>query len=201
MEEIYDPSTRLAVKLIKSLYGHPQPRNLWQAHLEKQLIEMKGVSLESYPSNFVFRRGKNDEHKLILNVPVDDLTLAGGTKETQQEFWKELQRRAKVEPEEFISETGTKILARTHMTQRTPKEISMTYDMSSYAKGIVSFHRELTGTPVEKLRKVETPCLPKSQMSEEELAHEGVLHNHATKVLMRCLWLSCLARPDLSFAV
>ena len=85
-KKIYDPSTRLAVKPIKSLYGHPQPRNLWQTHLEKQLIEMKGVSLESYPSNFVFRRGKNDEHKLILNVPVDDLTLAGGTKETQQEF-------------------------------------------------------------------------------------------------------------------
>ena len=83
------------------------------------------------------------------------------------------------------------------MTQRTPKEISMTYGMSSYAKGIVSFHREPTGTPVEKLRKVETPCLPKSQMSEEELAQ----HNHATKALMRCLWLSCLARPDLSFAV
>jgi hypothetical protein len=69
----------------------------------------------------------------------------------------------------------------------------MTYDMSSYAKGIVSFYCELAG--------VETPCLPESQMSEHELAHEGVLHNHAAKVLMRCLWLSRLARPDLSFAV
>ena len=38
-------------------------------------------------------------------------------------------------------------------------------------------------------------------MSEEELAHEGALHNNAAKVLMRCLWLSRLARPDLSFAV
>ena len=37
-------------------------------------------------------------------------------------------------------------------------------------------------------------------MSEEELAHEGVLRNHAAKVLMRCLWLSRLARPNLSFA-
>ena len=38
-------------------------------------------------------------------------------------------------------------------------------------------------------------------MFEGELAHEGVLHNHAAKVLMRCLWLSRLARLDLSFAV
>ena len=144
------------------LYGHPQSGKLWQAHLEKQLIEMKRVPLESYPSNFVFRRGKNDEHTLILNVCVDDLTLAGFTKEIQQEFWKELQRRVKVEPEEFISETGTKILGITHLIQRTSKEVSMTYDMSSYARGIVSFYCELTCTPVEKLRKVETPCLPES---------------------------------------
>ena len=162
---------------------------------------MKGVPLESYPSNFVFSPGKNAEHTLILNIYVDDLTLAGGTKEMQQEFLTELQQRVKVEPEEFISETGTKILGRTHVIQRTSKQVSMTYDMSSYAKGIVSFYCELTGIPVEKLRKVETPCLPESQMSEEELAHEGALHNHAAKVLMRCLWLPRLARPDLSFAV
>ena len=173
---------------------------MWEAHLEKQLIETKGVPLESYPSNFVFRRGQNDEDTLVLNFYVDDLTLAGGTKEIQQEFWKELQRRVKVEPEEFISETGTKIFGRTHTVQRTPKEILMTNDMSPYAKGFVSFYCKVTGTTGEKLRKVETPCLPESQMSEEELAYEGVLHNHAAKVLMRCLWMSRLARPDLSFA-
>ena len=200
-KKIYDPSVRLEVKLIKSLYGHPQSGKLWQAHLERQLIDMKGIPLETYPSNFVFKRRKNDEHTLILSIYVDDLTLAGGTKEIQQEFWKELQQRAKVEPEEFISETGTKILGRTHVTQRTSKQVSMTYHMSSYATGIVGFYCELTGMPVEKLRKVETPCFPESPMSEEELAREGALHNHAAKVLMRCLWLSRLARPDLSFAV
>ena len=41
MGKIYDPYTRLAEKLIKSLCGHPQSGKLWQAHLEKQLIEMK----------------------------------------------------------------------------------------------------------------------------------------------------------------
>jgi hypothetical protein len=45
-KKIYDPSSCLAVKLIKSLYGHPQSGKLWQAHLEKQLIEMKGVPLD-----------------------------------------------------------------------------------------------------------------------------------------------------------
>ena len=40
---------------------------------------MKGPLL-NHTRHFVFRRGKNDEHTLILNVYVDDLTLAGGTK-------------------------------------------------------------------------------------------------------------------------
>ena len=87
------------------------------------------------------------------------------------------------------------------MIQRTTKEVSMTNGMSLYARGTLSFYCEPTGTPVAKLRRVDTPCLPESQMSEEELAHEGVLRNHAAKVLMRCLWLSRLARPGLSFAV
>ena len=135
-KKIYEPFTRLAIKLIKSLYDvvwSPTIRKVVASPSRKavnQLTEMKRVPLESYPSNFVFRRGKNDEHTLILNVCVDDLTLAGGTKEIQQEFWKELQRRAKVEPEEFVSEIGTKILGITHLIQRTSKEVSMTYDIN-----------------------------------------------------------------------
>jgi len=40
-----------------------------------------------------------------------------------------------------------------------------------------------------------------SMPSRVSNAYEGVLHNHAAKVLMRCLWLSRLARRGLSFAV
>jgi hypothetical protein len=88
------------VKLIKSLYGHPQSGNLWQNFLETQLQEMGGVQLESYPSNFIFRYGDNSEHTLILNIYVDDLTLAGGNKEVQTQFWKDLKFRVKIDPEQ-----------------------------------------------------------------------------------------------------
>ena len=71
-----------AVQLVKSLYGHPQSGNLWQAHLERQLVAMNGVPIQEFPSNFVFRRGPNQEFTLILNIYVDDLTLAGGTKKS-----------------------------------------------------------------------------------------------------------------------
>ena len=38
-----------------------------------------GNKFPSYPSNFVFRRGDNGQHTLLLNVYVDDCTLAGGS--------------------------------------------------------------------------------------------------------------------------
>ena len=38
-------------------------------------------------------------------------------------------------------------------------------------------------------------------MTDEELAHEGEMHAFEARILMRCLWLSRLARPDISFAV
>ena len=38
-------------------------------------------------------------------------------------------------------------------------------------------------------------------MTDEELAHEGAKHIFAARILMRCLWLSSLARPDMGFAV
>ena len=77
----------------------------------------------------------------------------------------------------------------------------MTYDMRSYSKGIISFYCEITGMRQEKLRKASTPCLLENQTTDEELAHEGEMHAFAARILMKCLWLSRLARPDISFAV
>ena len=94
-----------------------------------------------------------------------------------------------------------KILGWVHSIQRNPKQVVMTYDMRSYSKGIISFYCEITGMRQEKLCKVSTPCLLESQVTDEELAHEGEMHAFAERILMRCLWLSRLARPDISFAV
>ena len=73
--------------------------------------------------------------------------------------------------------------------------------MRSYSKRIISFNCEITGMRQEKLCKVSTPCLLENQMTDEELAHEGAMHIFAARILMRCLWLSRLARPDIGFAV
>ena len=73
--------------------------------------------------------------------------------------------------------------------------------MRACAKGIVDFFCGMTGTVKEKLRSVTTPCLPESNMTDEELAKVGELSSIPSRILMRCLWLSRLARPDIAFAV
>ena len=84
----------------------------------------------------MFRRGDNGQHTLLLNVYVDDCTLAGGSIVIQREFWQEFRQKVRLEPEEYISEKRTKILGRLHSVSRTPKQITMTmtYDMRSYAQ-------------------------------------------------------------------
>ena len=174
---------------------------IFSRHLATQLQEMGGVPLESYPSSFIFRHGDNPEHTLILNIYVDDLTLAAGNKEVQTQFWNDLELRVKADPEQYIDGNGVKILGRVHSRKRNPTQVVMTYDRRSYSKGIISFYCEITGMRQEKLRKVSTPCLLQNQMTDDELAHEGEMHTFAARILMRCLWLSRLARPDISFAV
>ena len=78
---------------LKATYGN----SIW----EKQLKSPGGEPIPSYASNFVFRRGDKGQHTLLLNVYVDDCTLAGGTVEIQQ-FWEELRQKVKLEPEEFV---------------------------------------------------------------------------------------------------
>ena len=162
---------------------------------------MQGVPSQEYPSNFVFRRGPNRDVTLLLNVYVDDLTLAGGCQDIQDQFWDALKTRIKIDPPEYITEKGTKILGRIHKIKRTPEVNRLTYDMTAYAKGIVEFFCEVTDVPKEKLRSVTTPCLPEANMCDEELDNEGQLSKFASRILMRCLWLSRLCRPDIAFAV
>ena len=71
----------------------------------------------------------------------------------------------------------------------------------SSTKGIVEFFYGMTGVSKDKLRRASTPCIPESNMSAEESGQVGELSTYASRILMRCLWLSRRARPDIAFAV
>ena len=111
-KKIYPKDTKLVVRLLRSLYGHPLAGKLWQEFLSKKLRQLGGVESELYPSNWLFRR---NGHTLLLNIYVDDLTLCGRS-HLHVGFWQELRNLVKLDPEVFISESGSLILGRTHKT-------------------------------------------------------------------------------------
>ena len=126
----------------------------------------------------------------------------GGTRTSKQNFGRSWSSEWKRILNSILRRMGWRFLAGYTQSKETRnKQVVMTYDMRSYSKGIISFYCEITGMRQGKLRKVSTPCLLENQMTDEELAHEGEMHAFAARILMRCLWLSRLARPDISFAV
>ena len=197
--KIFPRGTKLCVRLLKSLYGHPLAGKLWQEYLTQRLKAMKAVELEGFPSNFIIPR-KDNKH-LLLNIYVDDLTVSGD-KSLHAEFWSELRSVIKIEPETYLDEkTSIRILGRTHRLKRTQKGTSLELDMRSYAAGIVEFYCGLCAIDAKSLKRVASPALPENLMTDQEDEEQGVLHGQAAKVLMRLLWLSRLSRPDLSFIV
>lgn len=196
-KKIYPKDTKLVVRLLRSLYGHPLAGKLWQEFLSKKLRQLGGVESELYLSNWLFRR---NGHTLLLNTYVDDLTLCSRS-HLHVGFWQELRNLVKLDPEVFISESGSLILGRAHKLVRTESDAKLYFDMSSYAQQVVTFYCDLCGVSESSLKSVPSPALPESTMSDEEAKQWGVLHHDAAKALMRLLWLSRLSRPDLSFIV
>ena len=75
---------RPLIRLIKSLYGHPESGAHWQNHLEEAVRKLGGKTVEGHPSTFFFK-----QRDQALTVRVDDLLLAGRG-ESHEMFWQEL---------------------------------------------------------------------------------------------------------------
>ena len=193
----FEPGSKIVVRLRKSLYGHPLAGKLWQRHLSAVLSSLGGVELDLFPSNFLFQVG---DQVLLLNIYVDDLTLSG-PKHLHQEFWSKLRAHVKLEPEIVIQDSNARILGRGHRITSNDNFTTLTLDMTSFAEQVVDAYCDLARYPKDKLRKVNTPCLPESLATDEDLAKTGELNSVAAKVLMKALWLGRLARPDLCFII
>ena len=124
MREKFPATARIAVKLLKSLYGHPLAGKLWQEHLATALAALGGVEVAEHPSNWLFRL---DGHVLLLNIYVDDLTLAGHAS-LHSRFWQMLREKIKLEPEAEILSEGIRILGRLHRLHRNDDGAVMSLD-------------------------------------------------------------------------
>ena len=73
--------------------------------------------------------------------------------------------------------------------------------MESHAKKCVERYCKLANKTTQQLNKVSTPCLDDHQFKEEELGSVGELSKVCFQIVLKCLHLARICRPDMLWSV
>ena len=155
------------IRLIKTLYGHPESGAHWEKHFETILKdpnnEFNAGNVVDHPSTYWIPK-----EKLLLTVYVDDLLLAG-PKDAHAAFWDKLRTKVEIDDVTPI----TRFLGRQHDISRTESGGEVVYDMSEYATQSVDMYSKLTG--VTKFKHASTPFLPDGLFPPQMTRYPGRL--------------------------
>ena len=75
------------------------------------------------------------------------------------------------------------------------------YDVEGHAKKCVERYCELANRTCQHLYKVATPCLDDHQFREEEMGSVGELSKVSSQMVLKCLYLARIGRPDIPCSV
>ena len=78
---------------------------------------------------------------------------------------------------------------------------SWSYDMEGHAKKCVERYCELANKSTQQLYKVSTPCIDDHHFKEEETKSVGELSNTCSQIVLKCLYLARIGRPDILWSV
>ena len=78
---------------------------------------------------------------------------------------------------------------------------SLSYDMEGHAKKCVERYCELANKTTQQLYKVSTPCIDDHHFKEEELKSVGELSKVCSQIVLKCLYLARIGRPDILWSV
>ena len=78
---------------------------------------------------------------------------------------------------------------------------SWSYDMEGHAKKCVERYCELANKTTQQLYKVSTPCIDDHHFKEEELKSAGELSKVCSQIILKCLYLARIGRPDILWSV
>ena len=78
---------------------------------------------------------------------------------------------------------------------------SWSYDMVGNAKKCVERYCELANKTTQQLYKVSTPCIDDHHFKEEEIKSVGELSQVCSKIVLICLYLARMERPDILWSV
>ena len=167
------------------------------------------------------------EEGLFLSVYVEDITL-DGKKQNLDPMWKLLNKEVDLgEPTSFLDhvylgctqrqcETSKDIVDndRTMFEPRISAErveklpfpqnlriSSWSYDMVGHAKKCVERYCELTNLTTQHFYKVSTPCIDDHYFKEEETKSFGELSQVCSQIVLKCLYLARIGRPDILWSV
>ena len=73
--------------------------------------------------------------------------------------------------------------------------------MEGHAKKCVDRYCELANNTTQQLHKVSTPCLDDHHFKEEKLKSVGELSKVCSHMVLKCLYLARIGRPDISCSV
>ena len=74
---------------------------------------------------------------------------------------------------------------------------SWSYDVEGHAKKCVERYCELANRTTQQLYKVSTPCIDDHHFKEEELKSVGELSKVCSQIVLKCLYLARIGRPDI----
>ena len=78
---------------------------------------------------------------------------------------------------------------------------SWSYDMDGHAKKCVERYCELAIKTTQQLYKVCTPSIDDNHFKEEELKSSGELSKVSSQIVLKCLYLARIGRPDIQWSV
>ena len=79
---------------------------------------------------------------------------------------------------------------------------SSSYDLESHAKKCVERYCELANKTTQQLYKVSTPCIDDHHFKEEEeMKYVGELSQVCFQIVLNCLYLARIGRPDILWSV
>ena len=70
------------------------------------------------------------------------------------------------------------------------------YDMEGLAKKCLERYCELANKTTQQLYKVSTPCIDDHHFKEEEMKSVGELSKICSQIVLKCLYLARIGRPD-----
>ena len=206
------------VPLERNLYGHPLAGQLWERQFEKILLKHGWEKIPNWECLFVHR-----EKGLFLSVYVDDIKLAGKTQNIDP-MWKVHNKEVDLgEPTSFLDVENLGCIQRQCEISKDVVDNDRTmFESRISAGGLKNYHArkifvilrgpttwkvmpkkrverycELANKTTQQLYKVSTPCIDDHHFKEEESKSVGELSNTCSQIVLKCLYLARIGRPDI----